>query len=450
YSGQPPLYAWIQHLAFGLFGRNLFSLALVKNGLLFLAYLFFWLTARRHWPDRPTLVSLTVLSWLLIPQVVWEAQRDLSHSVMVLTVSAATLYLVVRGLRSWGCESNPGPGVAWYAVLGLLVGLGMLSKYNFVVFAGALSLALLSLPEGRALVLNPRILVGLGCALVVSAPHFAWAVDHWEVAVRSLSKVDAVAGNNRIVGLGVLFLAVVSFLTPLWLMWAGFFPGLFRRAKARGDTLTGRLAQRYLVALIAGLTVGILALGVGHVKERWMIPLLFVAPLYFFSGAGENGLRASRVRWFRRVAAAAAVVTLVAAGLRSLLGPSLGVMTRVNYPFDPVARELSAVAPEHPYVLTHNTWFAGNLVKRLPGARGYVPGYVLPKPGEEGPVLVVWDAVRSEPLPRELREDLEGRFGLDPGPVPPTYLTFPYKFGAGREARVGYLVVDGSSRRPPT
>lgn len=91
YSGQPPLYAWLQHVLFLVLGRNLFALAFLKNGLLFLAYLFFWLSARRLWPDRRELTSLAVLSWLLIPQIVWEAQRDLSHSVMVLTMASASL-----------------------------------------------------------------------------------------------------------------------------------------------------------------------------------------------------------------------------------------------------------------------------------------------------------------------------------------------------------------------
>lgn len=444
YSGQPPLYAWLQHLAFDVLGRNLFALALVKNGLLFLAYLFFWLTARRIWPDRPTLVFLAVLSWFLIPQLVWEAQRDLSHSVMVLTVSSAFLYTVVRGLQSEETKAGPRPGLGWYVALGFLLGLGMLSKYNFVVFAGALGLALFSLREGRSLLLDPRVLLATVIAVAVAAPHFAWAADHWDVAVRSLSKVEAAVGNNRLVGLGVLGLAVVSFLTPLWLVWAGAFPGLFRRSHPRGETLGGRLSSRYLVALAFGLTLGVLALGIEHVKERWMIPALFIVPIYFFSGATEGDLGRSRVKWFRRLAISAAGVTLVVSAFRALLGPTLGATTRVNYPFDDLVAALSDVAPEGQYILAHNTWFAGNLVKRLPGTRGYVPGYVLPEPDGMAPVLVVWDAMRSETLPEEVKNDLRERFGLNPGTVPPTYLTFPYKYGAGMEARVGYLLLADS------
>lgn len=446
YSGQPPLYAWIQRGAFEVLGTNLLALALVKNGLLSLAYGLFWLTARRLWPGRSDLAVLAVLSWLLIPQIVWEAQRDLSHSVMVLTLASATLYAVARALTRPE-PAHEHPGLAWYLAYGLLMGLGMLSKYNFVVFAGALNLALLSLPEGRRLLLNPRILLSLTMAGVVFFPHFYWTAQHWEVATRSLGKVEASAGTNRLEGLGVLVLAGISFLTPLWIVLLGFFPGLFGRARTQGGSALHRLVRRYLWVLALGTTLGVLVLGVGHVKERWMIPFLFLAPLYAFSGAEAAPLAGKRVTWFRRIAVGAALATLLAAALRVPLGPRLGVETRVNYPFDQVAEALETLNVGEVTLLAHNAWFAGNLKKRMPEARAYVPGFVLPDPDPTLPVLFVWDALRSGGLPEEMREDLSTRFGLDPGGEVAAYLTFPYKFGAGQEGRVGYVLLPAPRER---
>jgi hypothetical protein len=180
-----------------------------------------------------------------------------------------------------------------------------------------------------------------------------------------------------------------------------------------------------------------------------MIPLLFLVPLAFFARSGKAELDLKRSRWFRRVAASGAVLVLVASALRALLGPTLGVTTRVNYPFDAVAERLSELGGEGTHLLTHNTWFAGNLLKRFPGSTAYVPGYVLPEPDRDQPVLVVWDAVRSGPLPEEMREDLISRFGLDPGGVEAEYFSLPYKFGAGREARVGYFRLGNSSGPSP-
>jgi 4-amino-4-deoxy-L-arabinose transferase-like glycosyltransferase len=444
YAGQPPLYAWVQHVLFEILGTNLLALALLKNGLLLLAYLAFWWTAQRMWPHRSTTAVLAVLSWLLIPQIVWEAQRDLSHSVLVLTMASLSLWAVVRALARQ-------PGSMWYLAYGLLMGLGMLSKYNFVVFAGALNLALLALPEGRRILLTPRLFLAVGAFATVWTPHFLWAVDHWEVAVRSLGKVEASAANNRLAGMGALILATISFLTPLWIAWLGFFPGLFRGPGPGASDPVSRLLRRYLLVLAGGLTFAVLVLGVGHVKERWMIPFLFLTPLYLLGRAAGKSLPPGRTRWFARVAVGAGSVVLLAASTRVVLGPRLGVTTRVNYPFTQVAAALPPEARQDVTILTHNTWFAGNLLKRLPHAQAYVPGYVLPPPKPDQPVLLVWDAARSPGLPAEIREDLVNRFGLDPedgrlesagsDPSGPRYLTFPYKFGAGREARVAYLVL---------
>lgn len=439
YSGQPPLYAWLQHLLFLLFGRNLLALALLKNGLLFLAYLFLWLTARRLWPDRKELTCLAVLSWLLIPQIVWEAQRDLSHSVMVLCLASATLFFVARALVVR--QPRPRPSLLWYGAYGALMGLGALSKYNFVVFAGALNLSLLTLPSGRRILLNARILVTLLIAMGIAAPHMAWAVDHWEVAVRSLGKVDASAGNNRVVGLGILMMAGISFLTPLWVAWLGFFPSRFRAFLAPRQDRLSLLIQRYLLVLGGGLALGVLALGVGHVKERWMIPFLFLAPLYFFSGPSKEPPAEGRVRWFRRLALGAALLTLLVSSTRSILGPTLGITTRVNYPFNAVAMAIEESGMDRAVILAHNAWFAGNLLKRFPESRVFVPGYILPPPGRPEQVLVVWDAVRDPELPGELRADLRDRFGLEPREFSPVQMTFPYKFGAGRQATIAVLQV---------
>jgi hypothetical protein len=261
--------------------------------------------------------------------------------------------------------------------------------------------------------------------------------------------------NNRLAGLGLLFLASASFLTPLWLAWLGFFPGLFKRREARSGTPLHRLLQRYLVALLAGLVVGILLLGIGHVKERWMIPLLFPVPLYFFAGADGDLLRREgwirRGIWFRRVAMAAGLATLLAAGGRAVIGFRLGATTRINYPFSQIAGALPTQA-HGGILLAHNTWFAGNLLKRLPLEQAVVPGYVLPAPRPGLPVLVVWDADRSLEIPEEVRRDLMDRFGLDPEGPPtahrePSYLTFPYKHGGGRMATAGFLLLGHGPRR---
>ena len=182
-------------------------------------------------------------------------------------------------------------------------------------------------------------------------------------------------------------------------------------------------------------------LGVEHVKERWMIPLLFVVPLYFFSRTGIGEIDGKRVRRYRRLAFSIAGVILIAAGTRALLGPKLGATTRVNYPFDQVASAMADGVPDSSsgIILTHSSWFAGNLLQRFPGSRAMVPGFFLPAPSEVSSILLVWDATKSDELPEEMATELRSRFGMAPENLVPEIIAPAYKFGAGRKARVAFL-----------
>src|SRR3954462_14942553 len=46
YNSQPPFYNWVQYGVTSLLGVSLFSLSLLKCTMLFLSYVFYWLTAR--------------------------------------------------------------------------------------------------------------------------------------------------------------------------------------------------------------------------------------------------------------------------------------------------------------------------------------------------------------------------------------------------------------------
>ncbi|MCX6865636.1 MAG: glycosyltransferase family 39 protein [Verrucomicrobia bacterium] len=72
YGSQPPLYTWLQSGLFALCGINIFALAVLKNGLLFLTYFFVYLGAREITRDNNRAV-IAMLSLLWIPQICWES-----------------------------------------------------------------------------------------------------------------------------------------------------------------------------------------------------------------------------------------------------------------------------------------------------------------------------------------------------------------------------------------
>jgi len=276
YGTQPPLYTWMQHAFFRVFGVSVFSLALAKNAMLFAAWTFTLLAARRVMPARAAWLGTLSMLWLV--SLSWDAQRDLTHTVLATTTAAAVVYAFVRVAQR--------PGVGEYVWLGIALGLAVLAKYNNVAFAALLAGTALVVPELRRRVLRPRLAWTIVAAALVVAPHALWLLGHWQLASEgTMSKMGADPGQASVagwaVGLGSALLAFVGFVTPFWVVVLGFFG---RRAwSAPGDTDAQRVVRVYLLLFGALLVFLVVVGGVTHFKPRWFVPGLFVLPAMLFA-----------------------------------------------------------------------------------------------------------------------------------------------------------------------
>ncbi|MRR07853.1 MAG: phospholipid carrier-dependent glycosyltransferase, partial [Deltaproteobacteria bacterium] len=178
YASQPPLYTWLQAGVFSLLGTNVFALAVVKNILLFLTYFFVYSSTREITNDDNRSVIATV-SLLLIPQIFWESQRDLTHSVLGTTIASCTLFVAVRLFRTGK--------LSYYVLFGLCTGLGILSKYNYGVFFVALLLSACSVKSLRPRLWDRKMIVSILCLFLVISPHLYWAATNVKA---TLSQVD--------------------------------------------------------------------------------------------------------------------------------------------------------------------------------------------------------------------------------------------------------------------
>src|SRR5215471_55032 len=86
YGPQPPLYTWIPLAFLKVFGLSLLPVLLLKNLLLFCTYLLTYLNAK-FTTNRHDCGVAAAASLLFIPQIAWESQRDLNHSVLASTLA---------------------------------------------------------------------------------------------------------------------------------------------------------------------------------------------------------------------------------------------------------------------------------------------------------------------------------------------------------------------------
>lgn len=265
YNAQPPLYFWLQWGMFQIAGEGVLALALLKAVLLWgaAAALFLWLADRVDVAQA----GVAVLALGLLPQVVWEAQRALTHSVLVFACAVwfvvALHRMVERG--SWRDA----------VILGLVTGLGVISKYNFVLVPVGFLLAVAVSRAGRRVAWR-RVAAAMGIAAVVVAPVAAWALAHRDVAGGSLHKLGLDGPGfvmARVAGMGSLILGAASFLALAAVVLGGLWAARERRAALRPDVM------RYLAGGVAGiiavLMLGVLIGGATEVKDRWLLPILW-------------------------------------------------------------------------------------------------------------------------------------------------------------------------------
>jgi 4-amino-4-deoxy-L-arabinose transferase-like glycosyltransferase len=451
---QPPLYNWLAWAAFRLLGPGLLALTLLKYATLVLAFWLVYLTARRVLDD-PRLAALCAFSFLLIAPISWTIHEALTHSITVLAACAWTLYALIR------LDDSPGPRA--YALLGLAVGLGLLSKFTYVIFLAALGLAALSVGRYRARVLRPEILVTALVAALLVVPYAVWFAGHGHDLGRIYAREVRIEargtwGKQARAGLAYIARFLLSYVTPVALAVGACFPRAYRRLPGgNGRAAGGRLIGWLLVWMLVLLAGTALAGGLSFLKARWLIPAFFLVPLY--------GLwRADRQRGSDRRLAAFAVILLLAeiavVGFLTVRVVGASHFRRpysMNEPYARVAAELERAGFKHGTIVAGFGTIAGNLAVQLPHARVLHTEYpdFLPPAGRPGQCLLVWDRHQrrrddgAQPAaPPEDLQQLAAALDVDlTGSEPVGVIEAPFLYNPTRIRRVHYILLpDGAGR----
>jgi 4-amino-4-deoxy-L-arabinose transferase-like glycosyltransferase len=441
---QPPLYNWLVRGAFRLLGVSVASLTFAKYVVLGAAYGFLYASARRLLPT-PRLALLATASLLLVIPVSWTFHEALTHSVAVLAACAATFYLVLL-LRDSGRPRL-------YFALGVVVGLGLLSKYTYAVFAAALALAALTDGRYRARLRHPLILLTLGVAALLVLPSLAWFWRHGGDLSDQYAREVRSGRDSYLIGVaGGLYYSVkigVYYLGILAAVFVLLFPESARPLPAPTDPEApaeagGRLLGRFLVAVALLLVGGAFSGQLAFLKFRWMIPALCLAPLYAVWRVARTAPAPERVR------ALGQILAVVAAGIAVAFVAGVvgsGRVSRPSHlaePYDRLAEALAQAGFSDGTVVAGPGPMVGNLRFRFPRARVLSlehPQYVPPREGK-GQCLVVWE--RGDPtrvpegVARFLKVVLDAR---PPEVVAVRTIEAPYHYSSGHRRQIGYLLI---------
>ena len=433
YTEQPPLYTWIQYSLFHLFGKNVFAVSVLKNGLLFLTYVFVFFSGREILKDTRAAI-LATCSLLLIPQIAWESQRDMTHTTLVVCAAAATLWQTLRLVKQQSLGN--------YCLLGLTLAIGILGKANFALFVATLLLTLSTFAEGRKVLFSPKIVLSIMIIAVLTGTYFLWMFNNQDIVFSTTGKFKRGIDNYQLKGIISLFSNSLLFLTPMWLVLLLVFPRGFGRNQNQELSFHHAFIKRYILTLFIILLTVVLVFKVSYVKDRWLQPLLFAAPIFFFSRLEASRISQKQFRLFLSIILVTAVAVYIAFTVRVVGASYTHHFCRMNYPFTSFAKDLRQTGFSDGLIISDNRFLAGNMQLQFPGSTALIPGYKFEKHVDQqgfSSAAVIWKADRSSAMPEELVSFLTQTYKIAPADYPVSFLQHRYQYGRTETVKLAVM-----------
>ncbi|WP_311272536.1 MULTISPECIES: glycosyltransferase family 39 protein [unclassified Rhizobium] len=368
YGSQPPVYSWLQYGVNAILSPSIASLSVLKNGLLFLCCIYFWLTARLLIREK-ALVNVATLGVLTLPTVFVMSQRDLTHTVLALFAVSLFVYVLFSTLKK--------PSALRYILTGLVIGLGAVAKYNFVVIPLAAIIAIALEKDLRDRLLDWRLLLTAAAALIIVTPHFLWVLDHLDLATgQTTSEMREGAEHATFHGLSGMLELILAFVKGLALTTAIFAALFFKdiRAILRASDQSTRIIGRIMLFSFLCLLLIVLSMGATHVRQKWVTVYLLLWPLYLCLKVQAAGVLADR-----RLPSMLAVTSVLTVGFvlvllgRGVVAPYFDRYSLVHTPYHSFAKLLRNDGhPEPQYIMAVGGIVGGNLKMQFPNSTVFI------------------------------------------------------------------------------
>lgn len=373
YPSQPPLYTWLQYVIFQGLGVHLLSIVLLKYSLLALS-IYFYHQICRLYSQNIVIAWCATLAWALIPNISYDLLPHRTHAILSLFAACLTWYWFIRPTHL--------SQLAWSIILGCIVSIGLLSKFNYLIFLAVFIIVALSIEEYRVKLLNRYILLSIAIALFISSPYWLWLITNSKMGLYSSYKL-ALPGKSLWHGVGRLFEALVCFMIPLVVIRIFF---AFSRPQ-NSLNAANQLLWRYHAIIIPFLVLFIVCAGVRNVKTHWVLPLFFLFPVLVFALVDQQKFSMTHAKRF--------------IGLCLIVQLSLVVLWAVRTPYlaqFPIKQFVSEIQEEHkPFntIVSDSHWLLGTLMLHLPNHPGLLIHPVKPIALPSGDLLFIWEGEQS-------------------------------------------------------
>lgn len=267
YDDQPPLYTWLQIIINSIFGLSKFSLSFLR-AILFSSVIYTLCQFGNTFLNSKCKALSVVLGLALIPTFIDFAFRRLSHTTLLCLVSVLTYMLVYRLIQKKSLSN--------YALFGFVIGLGILTKYNYVLILIALAGTVFFDKEAQRIFYNKKILITICLPLLMFLPHGMWLVnevnfDNVLNAVASKTETSEVNGMPIVSPVLSLLITSIKLISPICILLV--LGMVKKKVKFKSPSRNARWLFNSLLSQIVIVLLIFVLLDIREVETRWLLPL---------------------------------------------------------------------------------------------------------------------------------------------------------------------------------
>ncbi len=406
----PPLFEWTLILAQGVFGPTLASFVAVKYFFLTATAAFTFLALREAGAERRAAAAGALLL-PLIPQIGLAYHQTLTHSAALIAATAFFWFALLRMERRRRLSD--------FALLGIAIGLGALSKYAVIPPMLVALAAALSRPSLRRSLLRPQLALTVAVAALMVSPHLLWLAEtHGRAAALFQERFIGSAGYRFRVGEGLASAAwaIAVFFAPTLVLLFIADRQSFRSLWSNRNSLLFASAAAASVLILAA----VLLLGLSNFQERYALAFLFPGFLWLIATSAKVY---DAPRLFSALLVASAALSIASAGVRAVEAFSPGrpfcTSCRQHIPYLYLQRALDGKAGVEDTLVAFDDNTAGNLRRLFPNLRVISALHIenAPPARATGDCLLIWSTdISPPPAPSALDQLDQTRFERAGGP----------------------------------
>ncbi|QLE02957.1 glycosyltransferase family 39 protein [Galbibacter sp. BG1] len=348
YNDQPPLYTWIQILVNKVLGLNRLSLAALRAfwfaGTLMMLYK---LSYKIH--KNINLSALTTFLVCLIPVFIDFNFRRLTHTSMMCFMCVSLYYWFYR-LREDRSLLN-------YIAFGYIIGLGLLTKYNFVLLLPVFMILPFLDEKTKIVYQDIKILLSFLACLLIIAPHLYWLIDNAAFLSEITHSMRLKTKSNNYGGVPVLTPALafgksfINLFLPLLLLFTFQF---FRKKLALKKVIPEWFEQAFWCQFIFAL-ICFVVINSSKVSGRWLLPL-FLPFLVLLTAK----LQPVNIRIWNKWSSRLFYIVILFQIIRTPAEGFLGINSSVQHSFERLNEKLNKDFSNKSWVLPDVT-YAGSI-----------------------------------------------------------------------------------------